>query len=179
LSELLLDASVWLAALDPDDRYYAAAKALVESTGDDGGAKPGGDAIDDGGTGEDAEADVVKVDPITLTALDLTLYEVANVAVVSWSSPGDAGRLVELIRLACPATIDRVDEERMREAAKIATEHGLTVYDAAYVAAARRHDWTLVSCDLKDLVRPGLAIAPDAAVPTPMSARGRSRSQRR
>jgi predicted nucleic acid-binding protein len=164
LSELLLDASVWLAALDPDDRYYAAAKALVVSAGDDGGvAATGHDIIE----ADDAEGDVAEDHPVTLAALDLTLYEVANVAVVRWSSKADAERLVELIRLACPATIDRVDEERMREATKIAAEHGLTVYDAAYVAAARRHDWTLVSCDLKDLVRPGLAIAPDAALPPP------------
>jgi predicted nucleic acid-binding protein len=179
LSELLLDASVWLAALDPDDRHYVAAKALVESTADDGGAEAGGATIDDGGAGDDSGDDVAKVDPITLTALDLTLYEVANVAVVSWSSQADAERLLELIRLACPATIDRVDEERMREAAKIATEHDLTVYDAAYVAAARRHDWTLVSCDLKDLVRPGLAIAPDAALPPHRPPeKGRSRRRR-
>jgi predicted nucleic acid-binding protein len=170
LSELLLDASVWLAALDPDDRYYAAAKALVESTGDDGIADTGNDAIEAG----DAEDN-----PVTLAALDLTLYEVANVAVVSWSSQADAERLVELIRLSCPTTLDRVDEERMHEAAKIATESGLTVYDAAYVAAARRNDWTLVSCDLKDLVRPGLAIAPDAALPPPPPERGRSRGRRR
>lgn len=35
LSHLLLDASIWLATLDPDDRYHAAARMLVESTGDD------------------------------------------------------------------------------------------------------------------------------------------------
>lgn len=39
---------------------------------------------------------------------------------------------------------------------------GVTVYDAAYVATAERHDWTLVSGDVADLVQPGLAIPPDA-----------------
>lgn len=175
MSELLLDASVWLAALDPDDRYYAAAGTLVEATGQDGVADKGDDTIEAEGAGDDA----VKDEPVTLAALDLTLYEVANVAVVRWSSQTDAERLVELIRLACPTTLDRVDEERMREAAKVATEHGLTVYDAAYVAAARRHDWTLVSCDLKDLVRPGLAVAPDAALPPHRPPeKGRSRRRR-
>ncbi len=153
MSHLLLDASVWLAALDPDDRYHAAAKALVESTGDDADVDPGDDAV---------EEDTADDGPVTLAALDLTLYEVANVAVVSWRSQADAERLAELIRLACPATLDRVDDERVRAATQIAAEHDLTVYDAAYVAAARKHDWTLVSCDLKDLVRPGLAVAPDA-----------------
>lgn len=162
MSDLLLDASVWLAALDPDDRHYAAAKALVESTGDGGIAD----------TGEGASED----ESVTLAALDLTLYEVANVAVVSWRSQADAKRLVELISLSCPAMLDRVDEGRIREAAKIATEHDLTVNDAAYVAAARRNGWTLVSCDLKDLVRPGLAVAPDAILPPPPK-KGRSRRQ--
>lgn len=155
MTRLLLDASVWLAALDPDDRYHAAARALVS-------------ASEDAGTAAEEHEDeqtCAAADPVTLAALDLTLYEVANVAVVSWRSQADAERLAELIRLACPATLDRVDEERLREAARIASEHDLTVYDAAYVAAARRHDWTLVSCDLKDLVRPGFAIAPDAAPP--------------
>jgi predicted nucleic acid-binding protein len=154
LSRLLLDASVWLAALDPDDHYHAAAKALVESAGADT------DQEDD--AGKEATADA---DPVTLAALDLTLYEVANVAVVSWRSQTDAERLAELIRLACPATLERVDGERVREATQIAADHDLTVYDAAYVAAARKQDWTLVSCDLKDLVRPGLAVAPDAILP--------------
>lgn len=158
MSHLLLDASVWLAALDPEDRHHAAAKALVESTEDDADTGPQDD------TGEETAADV---EPVTLAALDLTLYEVANVAVVSWRSQADAERLTELIRLACPATLDRVDEGRVREASQIAADHGLTVYDAAYVAAARKHDWTLVSCDLKDLVRPGFAVAPDAALPPP------------
>lgn len=162
LSRLLLDASVWLAALDSDDRYYAAAKTLVESTRDDADADDDADAEDDANEDDPAEDD-----PITLAALDLTLYEVANVAIVSWRSQADAERVVELIRLACPATLDRVDDVRMRDAMKIATEHDLTVYDAAYVAAARKYDWTLVSCDLEDLVRPGLAIDPDAALPPP------------
>ena len=41
------------------------------------------------------------------------------------------------------------------------SEHGLTAYDAAYVAVARRYGWTLVSTDIKDLVSRGLALAPD------------------
>jgi predicted nucleic acid-binding protein len=45
----------------------------------------------------------------------------------------------------------------------VAAEHGLAAYDAAYVAAARHHDWTLVSADIADLVSKGLAVAPDAA----------------
>lgn len=139
MSTLLLDASVWLASLDTDDTHHTAAKRLVE-------ASAAGDA--------------------TLAALDLTLYEVANVAVTRWRSQDDAKRLAELVASACPSTLQRADGELLTSAAKIAGDHGLTVYDAAYVACARRHEWTLVSGDVADLVRPGLALAPAAAAET-------------
>jgi predicted nucleic acid-binding protein len=48
--------------------------------------------------------------------------------------------------------------------AELSVEHGLTAYDAAYVAVARRYDWQLVSTDVRDLVSKGLAVTPDAAV---------------
>jgi predicted nucleic acid-binding protein len=134
VSALLLDASVWLAALDSDDAHHDAAHAIVASAGGD--ASP-------------------------LAALDLTLYEVANVAVLRWRSPETAERLVELIELTCPATLARAGGELVRAAAQVAAAHGITAYDAAYVAAAQRHGWTLVSADLSDLVRPGLAVAPE------------------
>lgn len=136
MSVLLLDASVWLASLDPNDRHYDAARTLVERGGD-------GDA--------------------QLAALDLTFYEVTNVAVRKWRSPADAVRLDALIRLTCPNTIERVHEELTHGAIGITSEYEITIYDAAYVAAARQRGWTLVSGDLSDLVRPGLAVTPDAA----------------
>lgn len=137
MSALLLDASVWLAALDSDDRRHDAARGIIES----GGA---------------AKA---------LAALDLTLYEVANVAAVRWRSIDAAERLVALIELTCADALVRADGELLRAAAQIADAHGITAYDAAYVAAARRHGWTLVSGDVADLVGPGLAVAPDAVAP--------------
>jgi len=134
---LLLDASVWLAALDRDDSFHAAARQLLEAAA--------------GGTA-------------TLAALDLTLFEVANVAVVRWRSTADAARLVTLVRLACPDTLERADDELLREAAAIADRRELTVYDGAYVAAGHRRGWTLVSGDLGDLVTPGLAVSPESAI---------------
>ncbi len=104
----------------------------------------------------------------TLAALDLILYEVANVAIVRWRSEEDAERLVGLVTLARPTTLERADEGLLRTAAELAIRHRLTVYEGAYVAAADRHGWTLVSADLRDLVAPGLAISPTsniAAVP--------------
>jgi predicted nucleic acid-binding protein len=85
---------------------------------------------------------------------------------VRWRSTADAARLVTVVRLACPDTLERADEELLREAATIAHRHELTVYDGAYVAAARRRGWTLVSGDVGDLVTPGLAISPDSAMIT-------------
>jgi len=49
----------------------------------------------------------------------------------------------------------------LADAAGIGGEYGITVYDAAYVAASRRHRWALVSTDMSDLVSPGLAVLPD------------------
>jgi predicted nucleic acid-binding protein len=133
---LLLDASVWLAVLDSDDRHHDAARATLEAAAD----------------GELATA-----------ALDLTLYEVANVAAVSWRSRDAAEHVVALIGAACPDTLVRIDDDLADRAAALAAEHGLTVYDAAYIAAARLNGWTLVSADVADLVRPGHAVAPDQA----------------
>jgi predicted nucleic acid-binding protein len=135
MSALLLDSNVWVASLDPTDRNHAAAQQLV--------------------------ADVTS--GRALAALDLTLYEVANVAVRTWRSPEDAHTLVRLVRDACPSMIAVVDERLIDRAVEVAELHRISIYDASYVAAAELHGWTLVSGDHSDLVRPGLAIAPDAA----------------
>jgi predicted nucleic acid-binding protein len=74
-----------------------------------------------------------------------------------------ARELCRSIVKRCGERLLVVDAELIDAAVEIAAEHGLTAYDAAYVAAARRHGWTLVSADLADLVSKGLAVAPDAA----------------
>lgn len=129
---LLIDASVWVASLDRDDRFHAAARELVTSPDS------------------------------PMAALDLTLYEVANAVNRRLGDPGATLATTHAVRLACEDRIHPVDVDLIDAAAQIATEHGLTVYDAAYVAAARRNDWTLVSTDIADLVSRNLAEAPDA-----------------
>jgi len=99
-----------------------------------------------------------------LAALDLTLYEVANVAVRKFRQPERAAFLTRLIRRRCADRIVRVDLDLVDAAAAVAAEHDITAYDAAHAAAARRNEWTLVSGDLRDLVHKGLAIAPDVAL---------------
>jgi predicted nucleic acid-binding protein len=128
---LLLDASVWIAAVDSEDRYHTAARALVLDP-----ARP-------------------------LGALDLTLYEIANVVGVVKQQREVATRIAQTLLKRSDGALARVDEALTKHAIALAVEHGLTAYDAAYVAAARMHAWTLVSADIKDLVKPGLAAAPD------------------
>ena len=132
MSVLLLDASVWLAARDRSDRFHTSASALVRHA---------------------------PVRPVA--ALDLTLYEVANVAAARWGSQDEADRLVDLVLAATGERLVRVDQERVRAAIALAAEGDLTVYDASYVACSRQSGWPLVSADLRDLVRPGYACTPD------------------
>jgi predicted nucleic acid-binding protein len=128
---LLLDASVWIAAVDSEDGYHTAARALVVDS-----SRP-------------------------LGALDLTLYEIANVVGVVKRRREIATRISQTLLKRSEGALARVDEALIEHALALAAEHRLTAYDAAYVAAARMRSWTLVSADLKDLVKPGLAAAPD------------------
>jgi predicted nucleic acid-binding protein len=133
LTALLLDAGVWIAAKDGGDRYCEAARLL---------------AVDSD-------------QPVA--ALDLTLYEVASVVGARMRRNADAIDLCRLISARCSGHLVAVDAELVRRTVEVVAEHDLTAYDAAYVAAARRHGWTLVSTDIADLVSKGLAVAPDAA----------------
>jgi predicted nucleic acid-binding protein len=99
----------------------------------------------------------------SLAALDLTFYEVANVMGPKKGQPREGRILSRLIAKRCGENLIAVDSDLVDSALEIAAEHRLTAYDAAYVAAARRHSWTLVSTDIADLVSKGLAVAPDAA----------------
>lgn len=133
MSPLLLDASVWVAAKDDGDRFRDSARALALDTGR------------------------------AVAALDLTFYEVANVIGARNERYGEAADLCRLIAGRCRDRLVAVEPELIRRGLEIAAEHGLTAYDAAYVAAARRYGWALVSTDVADLVSKGLAVTPDAA----------------
>jgi len=130
---LLLDAGVWIAARDPQDRFRWAARSLVLAT-----ERP-------------------------VAALDLTFYEVTNVMGAVKRQIVEARHLLRAIEKRCRGLVVTYDADLLESAVELCSEHGLTAYDAAYVAAARRHSWTLVSCDVADLVSKGLAVAPDAA----------------
>jgi predicted nucleic acid-binding protein len=130
---LLLDASVWVLLVDPADPHHRDAVSLIQDRAD------------------------------SLAALDLGLYEIGNAIGVKRGDAREAANVIRLLLECCRERVVSVDAKLMASALEIAAEHGLTAYDAAYVAAARRHGWTLVSTDIVDLVSKGLAVAPDAA----------------
>jgi predicted nucleic acid-binding protein len=130
---LLVDASVWVSLVERESPYREAAAGLVREQGP------------------------------SLNALDLTLYEVANAIGVKQGDANEASRVTRLLLRCCRDRVLPVDAELVDSALQIAAEHGLTIYDAAYVAAARRHGMTLVSADIRDLVSKRLAVTPDAA----------------
>jgi predicted nucleic acid-binding protein len=129
----LLDASVWVASGAPANGWHEAASGLVR--------KP----------------------PGPLAAIDLTLYEVANAVGVRDGKPDAAKALAQILQRRCRDRIVTLDAELFDIALAVAAEYGLSAYDAAYVAAARRTGWQLVSIDIRDLVSKGLAVTPDAA----------------
>jgi predicted nucleic acid-binding protein len=96
-----------------------------------------------------------------LATVELALYEVVNVAELRWHDADAARRLRERVwaigELGSLIRVDRLLGERVAE---LVREHGLSAYDAAYVAGAERTGARLASCDVRDLVSRGLARLP-------------------
>jgi predicted nucleic acid-binding protein len=139
MSALLLDASVILAAFDRDDRHHVPARALLESA------------------------------ELTIATLDLARYEVANVAIRAWRMPSLAAPLLDAIeRIAGDGGVVLSSGLLLTRAAELAERHGLSVYDATYVAAAGQGDRVLVSCDDRGLLSKSLALSPAVARETPV-----------
>jgi predicted nucleic acid-binding protein len=135
VTTLLLDASVLLAAFDPDDDHHQPARALLED------------------------------DEATVATLDLARYEVANVAVRAWRTPESVAPMVAAIeRLTDDGGVLASTDLLITRAAELAERHGISVYDAAYAAAANDAGHRLVSCDERDLVSKGLAELPGLVV---------------
>jgi predicted nucleic acid-binding protein len=131
VSTLLLDASVILAAFDSEDEHH------------------------------DASRDILGESDATLATLDLARYEVTNVAVRAWRDPALVGVLLEAIeRIGDDGGVLSSTLTLLAQAATLAEEHVISVYDAAYVAASRQGERTLVSCDARDLLSKGLALSP-------------------
>lgn len=139
MSALLLDASTILAAFDSDDDLHEASKAVL--------ANP----------------------DVTLATLDLARYEVANGAVRAWRDPAQVSPLLEVIdRISNDGGVALSTTTLLTRAAEIADQHRISVYAAAYVAAASQAGATLVSCDTRDLISKSLANSP-ADIPRAVS----------
>ncbi len=133
MTTLLLDASAVLAAFDPDDPNHDAARALLED------------------------------EETALATLDLARFEVTNVAVRAWRSPESVTPLLTAVeRLADDGGVIPSTAALLTRAAEIAEHHSISVYDAAYAAAALDSGHQLISCDKRDLVSHGLAVLPAA-----------------
>jgi predicted nucleic acid-binding protein len=137
VSTLLLDASAVLAAFDQNDRHHEAARALLAD------------------------------ESTTLTTLDLARYEVTNIAVRAWGEPESVTALLAALEgIENDGGIIASTGILLARAAELAERHEISVYDAAYAAAAGDGDRRLISCDERDLVSKGLAALPgDAAQP--------------
>jgi predicted nucleic acid-binding protein len=130
---ILADAGVWVAAGEPKDRFHRESSEIL------------------------LDLDV------PVAALDLTLYEIANALGAKGRQPRQAVYMLRFLERRCEENLVEADSDLMDTALEVASEHDLTAYDAAYVAAARRNGWTLVSTDVAGLVSRGLAMTPDAA----------------
>lgn len=131
MKTLLLDASVLLAAFDPDDDNHEASVALLQNS----------------------EA--------SLATLDLARYEVTNVATRAWRAPQLVSVLLSVIdRIGEDGGTISSTSALLKSAAELAEQHRISAYDAAYVAAAAHAGHRLISCDHRDLVANGLASLP-------------------
>lgn len=102
-----------------------------------------------------------------LATLDLALYETTNVAIIRWQDQAAAARLRQRIwTIAELGTLIRIDPLLGDDIAQLAQEHGLSSYDAAYVAGSRRLGIPMASCDHHDLVSARLAQLPSTLTGT-------------
>ncbi|MGC1165153.1 MAG: type II toxin-antitoxin system VapC family toxin [Solirubrobacterales bacterium] len=132
MSTLLLDASVVLAAFDPDDAHHAPATALLG-----------------------ASATLATLDLARYEVANVAVRAWRKPSVV-------APLLAVLERIADDGGVIFSTGALMTRAAELAERHSISVYDAAYVAAVGEGDRSLVSCDERDLVSKGLAALPGA-----------------
>jgi predicted nucleic acid-binding protein len=91
--------------------------------------------------------------------LDLTFYEVGNALLRgrARASAEQAATVVAAVRHVCAVVAP--DDDDLAAAAALAAEHELTLYDAAYVAVARRMQAPLVTCD-RALLAASLGVRP-------------------
>jgi len=100
---------------------------------------------------------------ISLSVLDLTRYEVGNALLRGRAavSAHQASIVLNALAEICPQVNPSIAD--MREAARLAEQHGLTLYDVAYAAVARGRGAELATMD-KALLEAGLGHRPSEIV---------------
>ena len=115
------------------------------------------------GEGELAEARALRTahlaGEVAAHVLDLAMYEVGNVLTrgLQWTAEDVANQLDDL-RVICGTPLVAT-AEWLRDAATLATDHGLSFHDASWAAAARGLAVPLISADQR-LITAGLAESP-------------------
>ena len=100
---------------------------------------------------------------LTATVLDLTVYELGNVTARALGLSGDrVAEILDRLELICDEGL-RLSPAARGDAARLAVDHRLTFYDAAYWAVARERDMALVTADA-ELLRVGAGLSPTAFV---------------
>lgn len=91
--------------------------------------------------------DAHKERTISLSVLELTVYEVGNALMRgrAGASAGQAATVLEALIEICPTI--RPSPEEMRGASHLAELHDLTFYDAAYAAVAQNRSAELATLD--------------------------------
>ena len=96
---------------------------------------------------------------LTVVVLDLTVYELGNVAARALGLAGDrVAAILDRLELICDEGLHLSSAAR-RAAAELAAGNGLTFYDAAYWAVARERDIAFVTADAA-LLRVGAGSSP-------------------
>ena len=99
---------------------------------------------------------------LTLSVLDLTAYELGNALIRGLAIDGErVASVLAALDLVCPRLTLTLGE--LTDAAALATAHRLTMYDAAYAAAAVSRHVQLATLD-RALLEAGLARRPSEIV---------------
>jgi predicted nucleic acid-binding protein len=98
---------------------------------------------------------------LAVQMLDLTPYEVGNALIRGRAGLGarQVAVVLEASREICAAIAPTAED--LAQAARLAVQHDLTFYDAAYAAVAQRRGATLATLDRK-LLASGLGLRPSA-----------------
>jgi len=107
--------------------------------------------------------DAYAEDRVSLVVLDLTAYDVGN-ALLRGSAAASAesvATVLEALSVLCPRVA--LDSPERHLAARLAADHGLTFYDAAYAAVARTRGGILATFD-RELLAAGLGSRPSAVL---------------